>query len=927
MSYDFKKIEKKWAKKWEDKQTFKAQSETTKPKFYVLDMFPYPSGAGLHVGHPLGYIGSDIYARYMRLRGYNVLHPMGFDSFGLPAEQYAILTGQHPSKTTTENIKKYKEQLKSLGLSFDWSKELKTSNPDYYKWTQWIFSKLFNAYYCYIDNKALPISDLIQEFEINGNTNIKSPCNDETPIFTAKKWNNWNEEEQQTILLNYRLAYLSDSIVNWCPELGTVLANDEVSDGLSIRGGHPVYQKKMKQWCLRISAYSDRLLSDLEGLDWPTSLKEQQKNWIGKSYGLIINFKCSEKNINIPVFTTRPDTIFGVTFLVLSPEHSAIENIITSAHKEQVEKYIKLSRKKSEREKISNIHNVSGVFSGTYAINPINNQKIPIWISDYVLSGYGSGAIMAVPGHDTRDFKFAKKFKLDIKTVIANNTELNEKPTEPYLEKKGLLINSEYLNNLNIQDALKKITTIIKEKKYGDSTINYKMRDATFSRQRYWGEPFPIYYKNNVPYIVDEKDLPITLPDVESYLPTKEGRPPLARSNKWKYKSIYDFEHSTMPGWAGSSWYFLRYIDPNNNNEFVNKKLLNYWQNVDLYIGGSEHATGHLMYSRFWTKFLYDLKYIPFDEPFKKLINQGMILGQSYFVYRIQNKNTFVSYNLKGNYQTTKIHVDINIVKKGFLDINKFKESQKNYEKAEFILEDEKYICGSATEKMSKSFYNVVTPDSIIEEYGADALRMHEMFLGPLTQHKPWNTDGISGVFSFLKKFWSLFHSENDEFFIDNEEESKEELIMLHKTIKKIQHDIENFSFNTSISSFMILVNYLKKENCYKQKILEPLVILLSPFAPFICEEIWQKLKSNSTSIAYSDFPKYDSSFLLDENINYPIAINGKKKASITVASNLNNDEVQEIALNDEKIRKILNDKKIRKIIVIPKKIINIVIK
>ena len=924
MNYDFKKIEKKWAKEWDKKGVFNTQITQEKPKFYVLDMFPYPSGAGLHVGHPLGYIGSDIYARYMRLRGYNVLHPMGFDSFGLPAEQYAIITGQHPEKTTKKNIVKYKQQLKSLGLSFDWSKELKTSDPNYYKWTQWIFSKLFNSYYCYIDDKALPISELIEEFGRNGNTAVKSPCNDDTPLFAAEKWNTWSEQEQKTILLKYRLAYLSDSIVNWCPELGTVLANDEVKDGFSVRGGHLVEQKKMKQWSLRITAYADRLLNDVELLDWPNSLKEQQKNWIGKSHGLIINFQCCN-NISIPVFTTRPDTIFGVTFLVLSTEHGEINNLINTEYKKDVTQYIESSRGKSEREKITNINEVSGVFSGAYAINPINNNKIPIWISDYVLSSYGSGAIMAVPGHDIRDFKFAKKFQIEIKTVISKKPNKPES-FQPYLEKKGVLINSEHLNNLNIEDATKKIIQLIIKNKHGYPTINYKMRDAIFSRQRYWGEPFPIYYKNNIPHIIKESELPLTLPDIKSYLPTKDGLPPLARASNWKYKGQYNFEYSTMPGWAGSSWYFIKYIDPHNTKKFVDEDLLNYWQNVDLYIGGSEHANGHLLYSRFWTKFLYDLKYIPFDEPFKKLINQGMILGQSHFIYRVKNTNKFVSYNLKDNYEITPIHVDINMVKKGVLNIVKFRKSQKIYELAEFILEDGKYLCGNAIEKMSKSFYNVVAPDSIIQEYGADALRMHEMFLGPLTQHKPWNTDGISGVFSFLNKFWSLFHSTNI-FYINNEEPTKEELIILHKTIKKIQGDIENFSFNTSISSFMIIVNYLKKVHCYKQKILEPLLILLSPFAPFICEEIWQKLKNSDQSISYSNFPKYNSAFLIEESINYPIAINGKKKTNISVPPGLKREKIEKIALKEKKIQKIVSGKKIQKIIIIPNKIINIVIK
>ena len=922
MHYDFQKIEKKWAEKWEKNKIFKTQNSEKKPKYYILDMFPYPSGAGLHVGHPLGYIGSDIYARYMRLLGYNVLHPMGFDSFGLPAEQYAIITGKHPAKTTEKNIKKYKEQLKSLGLSFDWNRELKTSDPNYYKWTQWIFSKLFKSYYCVEEDKAKSIEELILKFQKKGN-NIEIYNNQKVKVFSANDWRQFNPKEKEAILQKYRLAFLSKTMVNWCPELGTVLANDEVNEGVSIRGGYPVYQKKMMQWCLRISTYSNRLLNGLESLDWPNSLKEQQKNWIGKSRGLIIHFM-GPKKINIPVFSTRPDTIFGATFIVLSPENTIVGKITHPEKKEDVEMYIKLSRGKSEREKIANINNVSGVFSGAYAINPINNKKIPIWISDYVLSNYGSGAIMAVPAHDERDYKFAKKFNLDIKLVITSKSKTPKKEV-PYLNQDGFLINSEKLNGLSVPEAKKEIIKILLNRNNGYETINYKMRDAIFSRQRYWGEPFPIYYKDNIPHIISDNELPLMLPNIKSYLPTSEGKPPLARSKSWKYKMKYELEYSTMPGWAGSSWYFIRYIDPNNNNNFVSKKLLNYWQNVDLYIGGSEHATGHLMYSRFWTKFLYDLKYIPFDEPFKKLINQGMILGKSYFVYRIKDTNKFVSFNLKENYETTPIHVDINIVKKGVLDILKFKKSQKNYELAEFVLENNKYVCGSSIEKMSKSFYNVVNPDSIIEEYGADSLRMHEMFLGPLTQHKPWNTDGISGVFSFLKKFWNLFHS-NGEFYVSATNPSREELVFLHKTIKKIQSDIESFSFNTSISSFMIMVNYLKKEKCYKQKILEPLLILLSPFAPFICEEIWCKLKNDNSSISYSQFPKYNNSFLVDESIDYPITINGKKKANISIPSDLKIEEIEKVALKEEKIKIILKDKKIKKIIIIPKKIINIVV-
>ena len=920
MDYNFKEIESKWKKKWEENKLFKTDINSKK-KFYVLDMFPYPSGAGLHVGHPLGYIASDIYSRYMKLSGFNVLHPMGFDSFGLPAEQYAITTGQHPEKTTKENSEKYKSQLKNLGLSFDWDREIKTSDYNYYKWTQWIFSKLFNCYYCNINNRALPIEELISEFARNGNVDVDSPCDEDTPEFNKEQWNNWNEDQKQNILLKYRLAYLADTWVNWCEGLGTVLANDEVKDGLSVRGGHVVEQKRMKQWALRITAYANRLLNGLSKIDWPNSIKEQQKNWIGKSSGLNIIFK-TNNNLKISVFTTRPETIFGVTFLVLSPEHKLVKNLCSKKQEKQVNNYQLECSKKSELDRISNTNSISGEFTGSYAVHPFSGEKIPIWISDYVLSNYGSGAIMAVPAHDSRDFKFAKKFKITINQVIKNNNNVLE---EPYLDKKGKMINSSFLDNLIPSQAVEKIINLVTQKKIGSVCINYRLRDAIFSRQRYWGEPFPIYYKNNNPYLIPEEELPLKLPVIDSYLPTKKGDPPLARAKNWKYKNKYDFECSTMPGWAGSSWYFLRYLDPKNSEKFVGEKELNYWQNVDLYIGGAEHATGHLLYSRFWTKFLYDISLIPFSEPFKKIINQGMILGESSFVYRIKGENTFVSYNLKEKYETTKIHVEISLVKKSNLNIEKFKNSRKEYKDAKFICENGKYICGKAVEKMSKSFFNVVNPDQIIEEYGADSLRMYEMFLGPLTQYKPWKTDGISGVYSFIKKFWNLFHT-NNVFCISEQVATHEEKEILHQTIYKVKHDIESFSFNTCISTFMISVNKLKKLNCNKKEILEPLIILISPFAPFISEEIWNKLHPEK-SVLNARFPEYNKSFFIRNEINYPVAINGKRKLNVIIKKDLSNQDIEKIILSNEKIIQLTKNKTVQKIIIVKEKIINIVIK
>ena len=927
MEYNFKDIEKKWQEYWSVNKSFETTINKEKPKYYVLDMFPYPSGAGLHVGHPLGYIATDIYSRFKRLQGFNVLHPMGYDAFGLPAEQYAIQTGQHPAITTDINIKRYKEQLNKIGFSYDWSREFRTCDPEYYKWTQRVFIELFEHWYNTDTKKAEPISNLVKEFEINGNKQVHAACN-ETRIFTSSEWNTKTDDEKQTILLNYRLAYLADTMVNWCPKLGTVLANDEVKDGFSVRGGHPVEQKKMKQWSLRISAYAERLLNGLDTIDWSESIKEVQKNWIGRSEGAEMLFPVKGKDFSIEIFTTRPDTTWGVSFMVLAPENELVDKITTSEYKKAVKDYISETKKRSERERMADAKSVSGQFTGAYAVNPLTNQEIPVYISDYVLMGYGTGAIMAVPGHDSRDFKFARHFSLPIIQAVVKEDEQESNPatwSDSYDSKEGIMINSGFINGLLVTDAIEKTIQYIEEKGIGNRKVNYRLRDAIFSRQRYWGEPFPIYFKNGLPYTLPKDNLPLELPGVDAFLPTEKGEPPLARAKNWKTADGYPLELSTMPGFAGSSAYYLRYMDPKNPDELVSKESNQYWRNVDLYIGGTEHATGHLIYSRFWNKFLFDIGWVCEEEPFKKLINQGMIQGRSNFVYRIKNTNKFVSLNLKREYDTTPIHVDVNIVHNDILDIEAFRNWNPEYKNAEFILEDGKYICGHAVEKMSKSLYNVVNPDDVIEQYGADTLRMYEMFLGPLEMSKPWDTNGIDGVHKFLKKFWKLFHDESFNFNISEEKPEKVELKVLHKTIKKIQEDIERFSFNTSVSAFMICVNELNELKCNKRSILENLLVILSPFAPHITEELWV-LCGHNGSIINAKLPVFDESYLKETNFEYPVSFNGKMRFKLELPLGILPKDAENAVLSNENSQKWLEGKQPKKIIFVPNKIINVVI-
>jgi leucyl-tRNA synthetase len=974
MEYNFKEIEKKWQAEWAKNKTFAAKEPSPnlsqngrgidRPKYYVLDMFPYPSGAGLHVGHPLGYIASDIMARYKRLKGFNVLHPMGYDAFGLPAEQYAIQTGQHPDTTTKQNIKRYREQLDKIGFSFDWDREVQTCDPSYYKWTQWIFIQLFNSWYNNKSNKAEKIETLITEFEKNGNANVNACC-DETKNFSSNDWKSFSEKEQQQILLNYRLAFLSDAMVNWCPAMGTVLANEEVKDGVSERGGYPVERKLMKQWSLRITAYADRLLKDLDGIDWSESIKESQRNWIGKSEGTSLKFKVQGSRFEVEVFTTRPDTIFGVSFVTLAPEHELVQQITTSEHKKAVDEYVTYSKSRSERERMADVKKITGQFTGAYVEHPFTGKSLPIWIGDYVLAGYGTGAVMAVPGHDSRDYAFAKHFELPIIEVVAGG-DLSK---ESYDAKEGKLINSDFLNGLEVKDAIKRAIQEIEKKEIGKGKINYRLRDAVFGRQRYWGEPIPIYYKDGLPYAMDEKDLPLVLPEVDKFLPTETGEPPLARAKDWKY------ETTTMPGWAGSSWYYLRYMDANNKNEFASKEALNYWKEVDLYIGGSEHATGHLLYVRFWTKFLYDLGYLQIIEPAKKLINQGMIQGVSALVYRaalvlndidmsktkdafdiintvpifiskkrcekiliddeinttLKNIEQLIKKHIKSFQGTLRIgniipvHVDINIVSNNVLDMHAFRNSRAEYKNAQLFTEENgEYICGSEVEKMSKSKYNVVTPDIICEQYGADCLRLYEMFLGPLEQSKPWNTNGITGVSGFLKKLWRLFHNSTSNLELSNLEPTKPELKTLHKTIKKIHDDIERFSFNTSVSNFMICVNELTELKCNKRSILEPLTILLAPYAPHIAEELWSLL-GNKESITYAKFPDYNEEYMVDDSFAYPVSFNGKTRFKLELPLSMGIPEIEKEVLSSEEIKKYLEGKTPKKIIIVPKKIVNIV--
>jgi leucyl-tRNA synthetase len=918
--YNFLSVEKKWQEYWEKKQTFKAEADTGKPKYYVLDMFPYPSGAGLHVGHPLGYIASDIVARFRRVKGYNVLHPMGFDSFGLPAEQYAVQTGQHPAITTEKNISRYKEQLRNIGFSFDWSKEVRTSDPSYYKWTQWIFIQLFGSWYNNKTNKAEKIENLINVFEKEGNKNIQAACDDDTPAFSPEQWKSWNEKQKENILEKYRLTYLSETMVNWCPALGTVLANEEVKDGVSERGGFPVERKKMLQWSMRITAYAERLLQGLETIDWPEPMKEMQRYWIGKSLGAELNFKVVDSDITLTVFTTRVDTTFGVTYLSIAPEHELIGKLTTSAYKEQVEAYVEIAKNRSERDRMSDVKTISGQFTGSYAINPFNGEKIPVWIADYVLAGYGTGVVMAVPSSDVRDYAFAKHFDLPIIPVQEGaHTDISREDFDP---KAGTMINSGFLNGLAVPEAIKKAISFVEEKGIGKAKVNFKMRDSIFGRQRYWGEPIPVRYEDGLPHVLSEDQLPLELPAIDKYQPTETGEPPLARNKEF---ASQNYELSTMPGWAGSSWYFLRYMDPQNNSRFVDQEKEKYWGQVDLYIGGSEHATGHLLYSRFWNKFLFDLGYVHQDEPFKKLINQGMIQGRSNFVYRIEGSNQYVSYNLRKNYKTTALHVDVNIVNNDVLDLEAFRKWRPDLADAEFILEDGKYVCGYEVEKMSKSKFNVVNPDDIVERYGADTLRLYEMFLGPLEQFKPWNTNGIDGVFKFIRKFWNLFHDEQGNWNVSDAEPTKEELKILHKTLKKVEEDIERHSFNTSVSTFMICVNELGSHKCNKKKILKDLVVAVSPYAPHIAEELWEKL-GNTQSISFAEWPAWNEEYLTESSFEYPVSINGKMRAKITLPLDLTNDQIQTAVLESAEVQKWVQGASPKKVIIVPGKIVNLVI-
>lgn len=966
MEYNFRDIENNWRKFWAENKTFKVTEDLSKPKYYVLDMFPYPSGAGLHVGHPLGYIASDIYARYKRLQGFNVLHPMGYDSFGLPAEQYAIQTGQHPAITTEENIARYRDQLDKIGFSYDWDREVRTSSPEYYKWTQWIFKQLFDCYYDNTSNKAERIAKLVEAFEANGNSAINAVSDCET-IFSAAEWKSFDARKKEEILQEYRLAYLADSWVNWCPALGTVLANDEVVNGVSERGGHPVEQKLMRQWSMRIKAYAERLLTGLETVDWTDSIKDQQRNWIGKSQGCSLFFPLwrgneGEDNVSmatealegaIEVFTTRPDTVYGVSFMVLAPEHPFVDQITTAEFAEGVANYKKEASLKSERDRQADVKNITGQFTGAYAIHPFNGEKVQIWIGDYVLASYGTGAVMAVPCGDQRDYDFAKHFNLEIKNIFAD-VDISE---AAYTEKDAIIANSDFLNGLDAKTAMKKAIEAIEEKGLGKGKTNYRLRDAVFSRQRYWGEPFPVYFENELPKLVNDDQLPIRLPEVDKYLPTEEGEPPLARATKEAWKEQFQgdrMDYNTMPGWAGSSWYFLRYMDPKNEAEFVSKEKADYWKQVDLYIGGSEHATGHLLYARFWTKFLFDQGYISFDEPFAKMINQGMILGRSSFVYRLkfnyenQDKFVFVSKNMLDtkafaaelskkypnsslNYNlgdVASIHADISMVDNDKLDIEAFKTWRSEFANAEFICEEDgSYICGNEVEKMSKSKYNVQTPDELVEKFGADTLRMYEMFLGPLEQSKPWDTKGINGVHNFLRKLWRLFNiDENGQAHLSAEPAGKDSLKTLHRTIKKMTDDLDRFSFNTGVSNFMICVNELTDQKCSNKQILEELLIMLSPYAPHICEELWVKLGNEAGTINFANFPKFDESHLVEANHAYPVSFNGKMRLKIELPTAFGPKEVEEAVLANADAQKWLEGKAPKKVIVVPGKIVNIVL-
>ena len=936
MKYNFNEIEAKWQKYWAENQTFKADNQSGKPKFYALDMFPYPSGAGLHVGHPLGYIASDIYARYKRHKGFNVLHPMGYDSFGLPAEQYAIQTGQHPAVTTEANINRYREQLDKIGFSFDWSREVRTSDPSFYKWTQWIFIQLFNSWYDHKNEKSRPIEELVAIFSESGNADVNAACDDDTPVFSAKDWNGFSADEKESMLLRYRLTYLADTEVNWCPALGTVLANDEIVNGVSERGGHPVVRKKMTQWSMRISAFAERLLQGLDQLDWPEPLKDIQRNWIGKSVGAQVSFKLRDHKEDISVFTTRPDTIFGVSFMTLAPEHDLVKKITTDEQKAAVEAYVEATAKRSERERMADVKNITGVFTGAYALHPFTGEEIPVWIGDYVLAGYGTGAVMAVPCGDQRDHDFARHFNLPVPNIFqgVDTTE------EAFADKENTVIaNSGFISGMGYKEASRSVIEELEKIGQGVGKINYRLRDAVFSRQRYWGEPFPVYYVNGLPKMIDLKHLPIELPEVEKYLPTETGEPPLGNATQWAWdtinhkvvnkdgidhETVFPLELNTMPGWAGSSWYFNRYMDAGNTGEFASQEALNYWKDVDLYIGGSEHATGHLLYSRFWQKFLYDLGLVPVEEYARKLINQGMILGTSAFVYRLENSNVFVSKNLVGDRNVQPIHADVSMVNASDeLDLEAFRNWRPEFADARFELENGKYLVGREVEKMSKSKYNVVSPDDICREYGADTLRMYEMFLGPLEQAKPWNTAGITGVHNFLKKLWKLYVG-RDGVCITEEKPTAEHLKSLHKTIKKVEEDIEHFSFNTSVSTFMICVNELSARNCHSREVLEPLVVLLAPYAPHIAEELWSLL-GHKDSVAFAPFPKFEEKFLVESTKEYPVSFNGKMRFTLELSLDLSKEDIEKAVLADERTQKQLDGRAPKKVIVVPGKIVNIV--
>ena len=927
MEYNFRAIEARWQEYWRAQDVYRVTEDSSRPPFYVLDMFPYPSGAGLHVGHPLGYIASDIFARYKRLRGFNVLHPMGYDAFGLPAEQYAIQTGQHPEVTTTENIRRYREQLDQIGFSFDWSREVRTSDSEYYKWTQWVFIQLFHSYYNNVAGKAAPISELIAHFEVEGTKGL-DVAQSESLTFTAEEWRSWDKKKQMQTLMNYRLAYLGETMVNWCAALGTVLANDEVHDGVSERGGHPVEQKKMQQWCLRVSAYAGRLLDSLNELEWSESLKESQRNWIGKSEGAEVRFPLAQGNgKELTVFTTRVDTIYGVTFMVLAPESDYVATVTTTEQKAAVEEYLAATRRRTERDRLSD-RRVSGVFSGSYATNPLTGQAIPIWISDYVLAGYGTGAVMAVPAHDSRDFAFARHFDLPIiQVVVPEGEEATDPATwdESKDSKSGTLINSGIITGLSVTDAIAKMKAYIATEGLGQVKTNYRLRDAIFSRQRYWGEPFPIYYDaDGIAHTISEEELPLRLPEVDKFLPTSDGQPPLGRAKEWHTAEGFPYELSTMPGFAGSSAYYLRYMDPHNDKALVGREKNAYWRHVDLYVGGAEHATGHLIYSRFWNKFVYDLGLVVEDEPFRKLVNQGMIQGRSNFVYRIKDTNTFVSLGLKDQYDTTPIHVDVNIVSNDQLDLEAFRAWRPEYATADFILEEGKYICGWAVEKMSKSMYNVVNPDMIVERYGADTLRLYEMFLGPLEQSKPWDTNGIDGVHRFLRKLWGLYYS-TEGLRVTDAPASKDELKSLHKLIRKVTQDVEQFSFNTSVAAFMICINELQGLKTASREILQPLLILLAPFAPHIAEELWHALGEETTIVA-ATWPEYNEQLLVEDSVKYPVSFNGKTRFTMEFAREASQDAIREAVLSAEEAQKWLEGKTPKKVIIVPGRIINIVL-